>query len=91
VPGPDFGAIARYRRLFGGLLIANHGFGQETGNAIVDAGLADAVSFGRLFIANPDLVSRFALDHELAASDRSTHYRGGAHGYVDYPAWPAAC
>jgi N-ethylmaleimide reductase len=88
---PDFGAIARYRRLFGGPLIANHGFGQETGNAIVDAGLADAVSFGRLFIANPDLVSRFALDHELAASDRSTHYRGGAHGYVDYPAWPAAC
>jgi N-ethylmaleimide reductase len=46
------------------------------------------VSFSRLFIANPDLVSRFALDHELAADDRGTHYSGGARGYVDYPIWP---
>ena len=49
---------------------------------------ADAVSFSRLFIANPDLVSRFALGHELATGDRSTHYSGGARGYVDYPIWP---
>ena len=76
--GPDFDAIARYRKLFGGPLIANHGFGRATGNAIVGAGIADAVSFARLFIANPDLVSRFALGGDLAASDRSTHYRGGA-------------
>ncbi len=88
--GPDFDAIARYRKLFDGPLIANHGFGRETGNAIVEAGVADAVSFARLFIANPDLVSRFALGHELAASDRSTHYSGGARGYVDYPIWPAS-
>jgi N-ethylmaleimide reductase len=85
--GPDFDAIARYRKLFGGPLIANHGFGRETGNAIVEAGLADAVSFARLFIANPDLVSRFALGGNLAASDRSTHYRGGPRGYTDYPMW----
>jgi N-ethylmaleimide reductase len=84
---PDFDAIARYRKLFGGPLIANHGFGPQTGNEIIQAGLADAVSFGRLFIANPDLVSRFALGHDLAASDRSTHYRGGARGYTDYPIW----
>ena len=84
---PDFDAIARYRALFGGFLIANHGFGPGTGDAIVGAGLADAVSFARLFIANPDLVSRFALGHELATSDRSTHYRGGARGYTDYPIW----
>jgi len=58
---PDFDAIARYRKLLRAPLIANHGFGQETGNAIVEAGMADAVSFARLFIANPDLVSRFAL------------------------------
>jgi hypothetical protein len=45
------------------------------------------VSFSRLFIANPDLVSRLALGHELAAGDRGTHYAGGARGYVDYPIW----
>ena len=86
---PDAGAIARYRKLFEGPLIANHGFGWGSGNAIVAAGIADAVSFGRLFIANPDLVSRFALGHELAAGDRGTHYRGGARGYTDYPIWRA--
>jgi N-ethylmaleimide reductase len=84
---PDFGEFARYRELFGGPLIANHGFSAETGNAIIGAGAADAVSFSRLFIANPDLVSRFALGHQLAASDRSTHYSGGPRGYVDYPVW----
>jgi len=84
---PDFDAIARYRKLFGGPLIANHGFGQQTGNAIVEAGIAHAVSFARLFIANPDLVSRFALGGELAARDASTHYRGGPRGYTDYPVW----
>ena len=84
---PDFDAIARYRKLLRVPLIANHGFGQETGNAIVEAGMADAVFVARLFIANPDLVSRFALGHRLAASDPSTHYRGGPRGYTDYPAW----
>jgi N-ethylmaleimide reductase len=86
---PDFDAIARYRKLFDGPLIANHGFDRETGNAIIEAGIADAVSFARLFIANPDLVSRFALGHEPAAGDCRTHYSGGARGYVDYPIWPA--
>jgi N-ethylmaleimide reductase len=85
---PDSAEFARYRELFGGALIANHGFGLQTGNAIIAAGIADAVSFARLFIANPDLVSRFALGHELAADDPATHYSGGPHGYVDYPFWP---
>ncbi len=84
---PDVEAIARYRALFDGPLIANHGFDRATGNAIVEAGIADAVSFARLFVANPDLVSRFALGHDLATADRSTHYSGGARGYVDYPVW----
>lgn len=88
--GPDLAEIARYRTLFTGPLIANHGFDRATGNAVIDAGIADAVSYARLFIANPDLVSRFALGHDLAASDPSTHYTGGARGYVDYPAWPGA-
>ncbi len=79
--------MARYRKLFGGLLVANHGYDAGTGNALVEAGLADAVSFAARFIANPDLVSRLALGHELAAPDRATYYRGGRRGYVDYPVW----
>ena len=42
---------------------------------------------GTPFIANPDLVSRFALGGDLAGSDRSTHYLGGPRGYADYPMW----
>lgn len=45
------------------------------------------MSFAARFIANPDLVSRLALGHALTAPDRRTHYRGGGHGYVDYPIW----
>jgi N-ethylmaleimide reductase len=85
---PDTEAVARYRKLFGGPLVANHGYGPGTGNGLVGAGLADAVSFAALFIANPDLVSRLALGHELSAPDRGTYYRGGRRGYVDYPIWP---
>ncbi|MDJ1131442.1 alkene reductase [Streptomyces iconiensis] len=85
---PDPDAFARYRGLYDGPLIANNGFGRETGNAAIGDGLADAVSFARHFIANPDLVSRFALGHPLASDDRGTHYTGGAHGYTDYPVWP---
>ena len=85
--GPDLDAIARYRALFTGPLIANNGFDRETGNQIIEAGTADAVSFAELFIANPDLVGRFALGHDLATSDRNTYYTGGARGLVDYPIW----
>jgi N-ethylmaleimide reductase len=84
---PDTEAVARYRKLFGGSLVANHGYEAGTGDALVGAGLADAVSFAARFIANPDLVSRLALGHELAEADRGTYYRGGDRGYVDYPIW----
>ncbi|WP_223863201.1 hypothetical protein [Streptomyces sp. 5-10] len=83
---PDHDAFARYRRLFDGPLIANHGFDRETGNAVIGAGLADAVSYATHFVANPDLVAGFALDHEPAAGDPGTYDTGGAGGYVDYPA-----
>ncbi|CRK57219.1 Flavoprotein NADH-dependent oxidoreductase [Alloactinosynnema sp. L-07] len=86
----DLAAIARYRKLFAGPLIANNGFDRATANAAVSTGVADAVSFARHFIANPDLVTRFALDHGLAEGDPATYYTGSAGGYVDYPAsgWP---
>ncbi len=81
---PDFEAIARYRRAFHGPLIANNGFGRESANAVIEAGIADAVSFATHFIANPDLVARFATGQELAVADRDTYYTGGARGYVDH-------
>jgi N-ethylmaleimide reductase len=67
--------------------VANHGYQTRTGDALVAAALADAVSFAARFLANPDLVSRLALGHELAEADRDTYYRGGGRGYVDYPIW----
>ena len=48
---------------------------------------ADAIAFGRLFIANPDLVERIKENRPLNPPDRSTFYGGGAHGYTDYKAW----
>ncbi|MEV0678865.1 alkene reductase [Actinosynnema sp. NPDC050436] len=87
---PDPADFARYRRAFGGPLIANLGFDRESGNAIVQAGAADAVSYATHYIANPDLVARFAWGREPAVGDPATYYQGGAEGYVDYPGtrWP---
>lgn len=82
---PDVDAIARYGRLFDGPVVANLGFDRASGNAAVAEGVADAVAFGTPFIANPDLVARFAMDRELAAGNPATYYSGGAEGYVDYP------
>ncbi|MFF8670179.1 alkene reductase [Streptomyces sp. NPDC015242] len=79
-------AFTRFRAHYRGSVIANLGFTQASGNEILERGLADAVSFGAPFIANPDLVERFAHGHPLAAGDRDTYYAGGAEGYTDYPA-----
>ncbi|MBK8160742.1 MAG: alkene reductase [Rhodospirillaceae bacterium] len=74
------------KKAFGGVYIANEGFTQESAEAIIAAGNADAVAFGKLFIANPDLPRRFALGAKLNDWDASTFYGSGAKGYTDYPA-----
>jgi 2,4-dienoyl-CoA reductase-like NADH-dependent reductase (Old Yellow Enzyme family) len=74
------------KRKFGGIYIANEGFSFETANEAIAAGQADAVAFGRLFIANPDLPRRFALGAPLNTADTSTFYGSGPYGYTDYPA-----
>lgn len=85
-PGrPDFAAFRRYRELFRGPVLVNNGFDRASGNAVLEAGIADAVAYGAGFIANPDLVTRFALDRASATGDPATFYAGGAEGYVDYP------
>lgn len=74
------------KKAFGGVYIANEGFTQESAEAIIAAGNADAVAFGKLFIANPDLPHRFVNGAPLNAWDAATFYSGGAQGYTDYPA-----
>jgi len=82
-------SLARFRPLYRGTLIANASLDQASGNAVIDEGLADLVSFGQQFIANPDLAARFAEHRPLADADRDTFYQGGARGYTDYPAYSA--
>ncbi|MDR3511606.1 MAG: alkene reductase [Caulobacteraceae bacterium] len=71
---------------FGGVWIANEGFDQAGAEAVVAAGEADAVAFGKAYIANPDLVERFRTHAPLNPPRFGTFYAGGAEGYVDYPA-----
>ena len=70
---------------FGGVYIANERFTLASANAAIERGDCDAVSFGKLFVANPDLVERFSEGAELNAPDPGTFYSHEAHGYVDYP------
>jgi 2,4-dienoyl-CoA reductase-like NADH-dependent reductase (Old Yellow Enzyme family) len=71
---------------FGGPYIANEKFTRESAQKVLDAGEADAVAWGQLFIANPDLPRRFELDAPLNQPNPSTYYAEGETGYTDYPA-----
>jgi 2,4-dienoyl-CoA reductase-like NADH-dependent reductase (Old Yellow Enzyme family) len=70
---------------FGGVFIANEAFDFASASRLVAEGKADAVAFGKLAIANPDLPQRFAKNAPLNAWDGNTFYAGGAKGYTDYP------
>ena len=74
------------KRAFGGVFIANQGFTAAEGEAELTAGNADAVAWGKLFIANPDLPRRFAVRAALNEPVPATFYGAGAAGYTDYPA-----
>ena len=67
-------------------VIANGGYDAEKAEADLAANRADLISFGNLFIANPDLPAKFKSGAALNEADRATMYGGGAHGYTDYPA-----
>jgi N-ethylmaleimide reductase len=82
----DFG---RLRDAFGGIYIANGGFDYAKALGYVSRGDADLISFGRLFLANPDLPERFAKNAPLNAPDQATFYGGDEKGYIDYPALQA--
>ncbi len=78
-------ALDRLRALWSGVYIANGNFDATQAAEWIAKGRADAVSFGRPFIANPDLPERFRIDAALNAPDQATFYGGGAEGYTDYP------
>lgn len=82
--GPD-SLMDDIRDAFAGPVIANEGLTRETATALLAEGRADAVAFGRDFIATPDLPDRFRRGLALNEQDPSTFYAGGAAGYTDYP------
>jgi len=77
--------MAELKKRFGGPLIANEGYDLAGAERILSQGHADAVAFGRAFIANPDLVTRLRTGATLNEPDSSTFYGDGAKGYTDYP------
>jgi N-ethylmaleimide reductase len=73
------------RKAFAGPLVLNSDYDAEKAQAALDAGAADAIAFGRTFLANPDLPRRFAEKLPLNKDDMATWYTQGAQGYTDYP------
>ena len=73
------------KKQFGGVYIANEKYTHALAGQVIQDGEADAVAFGQLFIANPDLPARFASNTSLNMPDPSTFFTPGPHGYTDYP------
>ena len=92
-PGPDgtFGSTTQpkvspaIRQVFDRPLVLNQDFRGPSAQAVLDAGLADAVAFGRTFLANPDLPERLRLHADLNPDDMANWYSHGSEGYTDYP------
>jgi N-ethylmaleimide reductase len=76
----------KLRPLYRGVYFANGGFTRETGDKLLAGGDADAIVYGRMFLANPDLPERFKRDAPLNEPDQATFYTPGERGYIDYPA-----
>jgi len=66
-------------------LIANTSYTKESAEMELKKGIADLISFGSMFLANPDLPKRFRLDAELNHPDQNTFFGGNEKGYIDYP------
>jgi N-ethylmaleimide reductase len=78
-------AMELFRPMWRGVLMSAGGFDGKLAEAAVSAGHADAIAFGRTFIANPDLVERFRSEAPLNPYNRATFYGGEEAGYTDYP------
>lgn len=86
--GEDRDLIAGLRHAFSGNYIANGGYDKDTALEAIEKGIA-AISFGRMFISNPDLPERLRVGAELAEVNQETLYGGDGTGYIDYDALPA--
>ncbi|UZK68584.1 alkene reductase [Sphingomonas sp. S1-29] len=92
-PGPDgtFGSTEQppispaFRKAYNGVLVLNQDFDGARAREVVESGAADAVAFGRPFLANPDLPARLEKDAPLNKDDMPTWYSRGPEGYTDYP------
>ena len=78
------------RKVFSGPLVLNQEYRLANAQEDIASGLADAISFGRPYISNPDLVERLRVDAEIEPDNFRTWYSPGAEGYTDYPALEAA-
>jgi N-ethylmaleimide reductase len=84
VQGNDVALNALLHRAYKGVYLANGGFTYETGQAMLAGGGADAIVYGKPFIANPDLVERFKKGAALSTPDFGAFYKPGEKGYTDY-------
>jgi N-ethylmaleimide reductase len=82
----DLAMSAHLRTLWRGLYVVNGGYDGPRGEEALRTGHADAVAYGRAFLANPDLPRRLQLGAALNEPDPTTFYGGGAAGYTSYPA-----
>jgi N-ethylmaleimide reductase len=89
LPTPQERVAPQMRAAFGGPFILNGGYDARTGAAALKAGEADLLAYGRLFLANPDLVERFRTGAALNEPDTHTFYSSGSKGYTDYPTLPS--
>jgi 2,4-dienoyl-CoA reductase-like NADH-dependent reductase (Old Yellow Enzyme family) len=78
--------VPAIRRAFKGALILNSDYSLDDAPQALRLGEADAIAFGRPFLANPDLPARFAKRAPLNAPNTKTFYTPGPAGYTDYPA-----
>lgn len=80
---PD--VASSFRDCYKGFLISAGGYDPITADETIKNNKADAIAFGRLFIANPDLPKRIKLNANLNKYNRDTFYAGDEKGYTDYP------
>lgn len=81
---PEARFASVFRKIFKGTFMLNGGYSAEKGNEAIRNGEADLVSYGSLFLANPDLPDRFKRNAPLNTPDVETFYAGEERGYIDY-------
>lgn len=77
--------LGEIKRRFGGPVIANELMSKDDGERLIESGHADALAFGRDYIATPDLAERLQQNLPLNTPNKATFYGGGPEGYTDYP------